>query len=222
MSTLAERVSLAFKVARVEKLVTQRGLAVAVGVTPPSINQWFGGKTKSIDREIANKAAEYLGCNPIWLMTGTGEPYDNTTRIKADDIKFDINSIPDDDLPKGYSTKEPYYPTLTKKVNIDLDAINDAIKVRDAAGLVQMYLNEINNAVRLISEVKDYFNAQTVEKEHFFDLMEKSIFSENEKLRKTYRTMLGIKLNQVFSAKFFEELEEIVKKPLNPDENENV
>lgn len=71
MSTLKERIRIAFTRAQLRTNgITQKAMAEACGVTPPSVNQWFSGKTLVIDMDNAKKAAEYLGCDPVWLATG--------------------------------------------------------------------------------------------------------------------------------------------------------
>jgi transcriptional regulator with XRE-family HTH domain len=73
METLAERIALAVRYAR----TTQSSLAQAVGISGPSINQWFSGKTKSIEYGNAVKAGAFLGVNPDWLATGEGQMLDD-------------------------------------------------------------------------------------------------------------------------------------------------
>lgn len=91
MSTLKERIRIAFTKAQLRTNgITQKALAEACGVTPPSVNQWFSGKTLVIDMDNAKKAAEYLGCDPVWLATGEGGINDF----------YDVDS--DFDLPQLY------------------------------------------------------------------------------------------------------------------------
>ncbi len=52
---------------------SQAGLARACGIKPPSVNDWFTGKTKSIDGKYLTSAARYLGVDPHWLSTGRGQ-----------------------------------------------------------------------------------------------------------------------------------------------------
>lgn len=71
MSTLMERMK--------EMEVTRRGwraeLARHCGVKPPSVSDWFTGKTLSLNAETVIKAAEFLGVRPYWLLTGKGPKY---------------------------------------------------------------------------------------------------------------------------------------------------
>lgn len=53
---------------------SQVGLARACGISQPSVNDWFSGKTKSLRAETARRAAAYLQCDPFWLANGTGSP----------------------------------------------------------------------------------------------------------------------------------------------------
>ena len=43
--------------------ITQADLSRATGAKPPSVNDWFSGKTKSMKAETAAKAAQLYGCN---------------------------------------------------------------------------------------------------------------------------------------------------------------
>lgn len=52
--------------------ITQADLSRATGAKPPSVNDWFSGKTKSMKAETAAKAAQLYGCNTLWLSNGTG------------------------------------------------------------------------------------------------------------------------------------------------------
>lgn len=69
MNTLAERIAWAFDRA---PGATKTGLAKAAGVTPPSVSDWFSGKTKTLRGEPAAGAALYLGVEVQWLTTGRG------------------------------------------------------------------------------------------------------------------------------------------------------
>lgn len=68
-TTLAERVKLAL--AGPPKR-TQKALAQACGVTPPSVNGWVTGETKSIEGAHLLRAAAFLKVNPRWLGEGIG------------------------------------------------------------------------------------------------------------------------------------------------------
>ena len=52
---------------------TKAGLARACGITAPSVNDWFSGKSQSIDGKHLTKAAAYLECSAHWLSTGQGQ-----------------------------------------------------------------------------------------------------------------------------------------------------
>jgi transcriptional regulator with XRE-family HTH domain len=68
MTPLATRLQEAFN----RKGGTKKAFAEAVGVSPPAVNDWFSGKTQSIDGKNLIKAADYLGVSPEWLATGNG------------------------------------------------------------------------------------------------------------------------------------------------------
>jgi transcriptional regulator with XRE-family HTH domain len=52
--------------------LNQTQLAAACGLRPPSINDWFSGKTKMIDGKNLVLAARALNTTPEWIMTGKG------------------------------------------------------------------------------------------------------------------------------------------------------
>jgi hypothetical protein len=69
---------------------TQKALAAACGIKPPSVNDWTTGKTKSIQGEYLIPAATFLGVEPHWLATGKGKKYKN-----ADDSGGGIHPLSD-------------------------------------------------------------------------------------------------------------------------------
>lgn len=74
MTTLAERLHSALET---REGLTKAGLARACGISAPSVNDWFSGKTKSISSAHLHAAAIYLGVDSLWLATGEGRmaPY---------------------------------------------------------------------------------------------------------------------------------------------------
>ena len=68
-STLAERVSLALAG---PPRRTQKALADACGVKPPSVNGWVSGQSQSIEGANLVRAAAFLQVNPRWLSEGIG------------------------------------------------------------------------------------------------------------------------------------------------------
>ncbi len=62
-----------------EMEVKRRGwraeLARHCGVKPPSVSDWFNGKTLSLNAETVIKAAEFFRVRPYWLLTGKGPKY---------------------------------------------------------------------------------------------------------------------------------------------------
>lgn len=116
MSTLQQRINYAFRTAQLKKSgVTQRALAKAVGISPPSVHQWFSGKTLSLDMVYAQKAAEYLECDPLWLSTGYVPSGANNP-----------NNPNDFDLPQ-------LYPTYSDKFRA-MDAHYQRIAMQEKAG----------------------------------------------------------------------------------------
>lgn len=69
MQTLQER--LKFAMAGPPK-VSQASLARACRISPPSVNDWLSGKTKSIEGANLLNAAAHLHVLPLWLATGKG------------------------------------------------------------------------------------------------------------------------------------------------------
>ncbi|AVH36992.1 phage repressor protein [Pseudomonas monteilii] len=69
MSTLQERLR---QIMAGPPKVSQAALARACGITPPSVNDWISGKTKTIEGQNLLLAAEFLGVAPKWLATGRG------------------------------------------------------------------------------------------------------------------------------------------------------
>ena len=70
MQTLAERIKIALKG---PPKVTQKALADACGVQPPSVSEWLSGRTKNMEGANLLAAAKFLRINPDWLATGKGE-----------------------------------------------------------------------------------------------------------------------------------------------------
>jgi len=52
--------------------VSQAELARAIGVSPPSVNDWLSGKTVALKGENLKRAARKLGVNAGWLGLGEG------------------------------------------------------------------------------------------------------------------------------------------------------
>lgn len=72
METLAERLKFASKKAD----LTQAKLARLCGVKPPSVSDWFSGKTKRLEGMNLFNAAKALSVRPEWLADGKGHPYE--------------------------------------------------------------------------------------------------------------------------------------------------
>jgi transcriptional regulator with XRE-family HTH domain len=68
MSQLAQRIR-----QRLDDLqMPQRQLAQRCGVSPPAVNDWISGKTKSLKAYTLLKASKALGVTPQWLESGVG------------------------------------------------------------------------------------------------------------------------------------------------------
>lgn len=79
LSTLGGRI----KYARKEKKMSQVQLGKAVGVTQSAVGQWERGETKEMTPSNLLRAADALDCNPVWLVTGEGKPYDRAPETDA-------------------------------------------------------------------------------------------------------------------------------------------
>ena len=102
MSTLMERMSIALayrqSIAKPGEEISQAALSRACGVKPPSVNNWFSGKTKSLEGANLTRAAAYFGVRPTWLAEGKGAMrYDHDTdewrQIQAEMEDFDGNNL---------------------------------------------------------------------------------------------------------------------------------
>lgn len=69
MTTLQQRFAI---LAKRRPDVVQADLARVAGVKPPSVNDWFSGKTKSLKGNTAAKVAKHYGVSVQWLTTGEG------------------------------------------------------------------------------------------------------------------------------------------------------
>lgn len=88
MSTLAERVALAMR----KSGVSQAELARAVGIKPPSVNNWLSGATKELKGNSTTRAARAMGVSAHWLATGKG-PMSPDDDPEASDIPEDYEAI---------------------------------------------------------------------------------------------------------------------------------
>jgi transcriptional regulator with XRE-family HTH domain len=55
--------------------VTYLDLALALDVTPGAVGHWESGRTKSVARDTAERVAEVLGVQLLWLERGMGPMY---------------------------------------------------------------------------------------------------------------------------------------------------
>lgn len=84
MNTLAERLKAALKG---PPKITQRQLAEACGIKPPSVNDWLTGKTKSLEGSNLLAASKLLKVNPTWLADGVGPMRGNASDWPFPDIQ---------------------------------------------------------------------------------------------------------------------------------------
>ncbi|MDP9992005.1 phage repressor protein C with HTH and peptisase S24 domain [Variovorax boronicumulans] len=88
-STLAERMRLAL--AGPPK-ITQKALAEACGIKPPSVNGWVSGESKTIEGANLLKAAAFLGVSAKWLAEGIG-PMRETKPVYSDEDFVSIKRV---------------------------------------------------------------------------------------------------------------------------------
>lgn len=67
VTTLKERLE---KALSENKSLSKAGLARSCGIRPPSVSNWFDGRTKNLVGANLLRAAHYLGVSPEWLATG--------------------------------------------------------------------------------------------------------------------------------------------------------
>jgi len=98
MSTLSERLQIAIKG---PPKVTKKALAAARGIKPPSVSDWFSGRTKHIESSNLLAAAKFLKVNPDWLVYGKGEmrPDDKVKKISEENENVETFST-DDEIKK--------------------------------------------------------------------------------------------------------------------------
>ena len=81
---LDDRISKAFEMASARGVVlTQSGLAKACGISRASVHAWLHGDTGSIDGKNLTTAAAYLGVNPHWLGTGSGDMLNQVGHVSS-------------------------------------------------------------------------------------------------------------------------------------------
>ena len=92
-TTLAERLERCLKD---RPGLSKAGLARACKVRPPSVSNWFDGRTKRLTGGNLLSAASYLGVRPTWLANG--EP------PMREDESFDarISQVSETETPVGY------------------------------------------------------------------------------------------------------------------------
>lgn len=91
MKTLRERVE---ECERRCPAVSRTEVARAAGVKPPSVTDWFNGKTTRLRLKPAVGAAALWKCNALWLGEGTGTPDWHDTAASAA-VKQFLTAQPD-------------------------------------------------------------------------------------------------------------------------------
>ncbi|WP_127564964.1 S24 family peptidase [Stenotrophomonas indicatrix] len=90
MSTLSERLARALAHAQ----ITQAHLAREVGVSAPSVHNWFSGKAKFLRGANLLAAAKVLGVSESWLATGNGTMLPTSSNADGKPAVGEIGSSP--------------------------------------------------------------------------------------------------------------------------------
>lgn len=99
MSTFKERLELAMSNRRG---VTAADLARACGIKPPSVSDWFSGKTKSLKSDNLLAVSAFLNVDPQWLNTGrpaSAAPSGQSLSVRETRAIFDVSR---DETRPGY------------------------------------------------------------------------------------------------------------------------
>tara|TARA_Y100000034_G_scaffold136379_1_gene212502 strand:+ start:1104 stop:1835 length:732 start_codon:yes stop_codon:yes gene_type:complete len=107
MKSLAERLERA-RVGPPKR--TKKAIADAVGISTASVNDWFSGKTKTIEASNLIKAARFLNVEPDWLATGRG-----AMRVIDVDHIFPL-SHSDSNLTSNVITMDPFMHAPTVEI----------------------------------------------------------------------------------------------------------
>lgn len=106
MKSLKERLELA-RIGPPKR--TKKSIADAVGISTPSVNDWFSGKTKTIEASNLIKAVRFLNVTPDWLATGRGP------------MRLDVEHIvPKERLNQETTDNLIYLDPLTHAIKIDI------------------------------------------------------------------------------------------------------
>lgn len=102
---------------KLNKKKNKAGLARACDISPSSVNDWFSGKSLSIDGKHLTRAAAYLECSAHWLSTGEGS------------MDQDTDAIADLSDPIGFMVSQYKYLLEHLPANVRQSAHRDAIDV---------------------------------------------------------------------------------------------
>jgi transcriptional regulator with XRE-family HTH domain len=84
---------------RVELGLNQKTLADAAGVTNAAVSKWESNGGESISAIAALKIAQRLNINPVWLISGKGQPTDKIEvpdlSKQAEELARKIDRLPD-------------------------------------------------------------------------------------------------------------------------------
>lgn len=107
-TTLKTRIAEALQ----ESGYSQTDLAVACGVRPASVNGWISGQTKSLKSSSANRAATFLGVNPLWLIEGKGPKRANPRAAQESVTHQGVIRISEEDDDQEDADRVPVFFTV--------------------------------------------------------------------------------------------------------------
>lgn len=68
--------------------VNQKAFASLIGIKPPSLSEIESGQSKSPAAITLLKAADVLGLEPMYLLTGAGSPLRTSRQLRADELRL--------------------------------------------------------------------------------------------------------------------------------------
>lgn len=67
---------------------TQKAFAAAIGIKPPSLSEIESGQSKAPAAITLLKAADVLGLDPLYLLTGAGMPFKSAQHLRPDELRL--------------------------------------------------------------------------------------------------------------------------------------
>lgn len=131
METLSDRLNAALDLKKTTRgWMSKRALARAVGLSAPSVHQWFTGQTQTIQYQHLLTTADFLGVNPHWLATGEGEMLDGVTP-KDSDVGNDAENVRSATRKEYHATNDEFNNQVELLLNNEIDK-NLITKLKEA------------------------------------------------------------------------------------------